>query len=170
VLVRMKEEYDGAEPSASAVGAWNLVTLGHLTGDGAYLTRAREVFAAFGGRLSSQGRGLPMMAAALSRMLAAPEQIVVIGPRADSSTHALWAAAQRDYRPFATVIPLEPGEPQAAVAHHLPWLAAMAMKGGQATAYVCHDFACDAPTTDPGELRARVSREKETASHVSNHD
>ncbi len=110
VLVRMKEEYDGAEPSASAIGAWNLLTLGHLTGDASYLTRAREVFAAFGGRLSSQGRGLPMLAAALSRLLAAPEQIVVIGPRADAATKALWTAAQVDYRPFATFILLEPGD------------------------------------------------------------
>ena len=34
----------------------------------------------------------------------------------------------------------------------MPALAAMRMRGGQATAYVCRDFACDAPTTDPGEL------------------
>ena len=41
----MKEDYDGAEPSASAVGAWNLLTLAHLTGDGLARSRAREVFA-----------------------------------------------------------------------------------------------------------------------------
>jgi uncharacterized protein YyaL (SSP411 family) len=171
VLVRMKEEYDGAEPSASAIGAWNLITLGHLTGDASYLTRAREVFAAFGGRLSSQGRGLPMLAAALSRLLAAPEQIVVIGPRADAATKALWTAAQVGYRPFATFILLEPGDPQAAVAPLLPWIATMATRDGQPTAYVCHDFVCDAPTTDPDALRARVTTtEKGTKSHVRHAD
>jgi uncharacterized protein YyaL (SSP411 family) len=169
VLVRMKEEYDGAEPSASAVGAWNLVTLGHLTGDAAYLARARDVFAAFGTRLAAQGRGLPMMAAALSRSIAAPEQIIVVGGAEPVQATALWVAAQRDFRPFATLVPLEGGEAQAAVARHLPWIAAMAPVDGRATAYVCHDFVCDAPTTDPHDLRAR-GKQQETSEHVSHAD
>ena len=41
MLVRMKEEYDGAEPSASGVGAWNLLTLAHLTGDASVSQRAQ---------------------------------------------------------------------------------------------------------------------------------
>ncbi len=40
VLMRMKEDYDGAEPSASGVGAWNLTVLAHLTGDRTYSERA----------------------------------------------------------------------------------------------------------------------------------
>ena len=152
VLVRMKEEYDGAEPSASAVGAWNLLTLGQLTGDGAYASRAHEVFAAFGGRLSTQGRGLPMMAAALSRALVPPEQIVIVGPPAAADTRALWLAAQRHFRPFSTLVPVAPGEAQQRLAQQMPWVATMGRRDGRAAAYVCHDFICDAPVSDAADL------------------
>jgi uncharacterized protein YyaL (SSP411 family) len=152
VLVRMKEEYDGAEPSASGVGAWNLLQLAHLTGDNAYETRAKEVFAAFGAPLTSHGRGLPFMASALSTLLATPEQIVVVGPPRLESTEALWRAANRPYRPFTTFVRVEPGHPQHDIAAHMPWIREMAMRDGQSAAYVCRNFACEAPTTDPEAL------------------
>ena len=152
VLLRMKEEYDGAEPSASAVGAWNLLTLARLTGESRFGERAGEVFRAFGARLEAQGRGLPMLAAALSASLAAPEQTVVVGVVGEDATMALWRAANRPYRPFATVIPLAPGAQQQAVAVHLPWVAAMTLVNGSPAAYRCREFVCEAPTTDPNEV------------------
>lgn len=68
---------------------------------------------------------------------------------------ALWHAANRPYRPFATVIPLTPGEPQQAVAVHLPWVASMTMLSGRPAAYRCRAFVCEAPTLDPSELTDR---------------
>jgi uncharacterized protein YyaL (SSP411 family) len=153
VLVRMKEEYDGAEPSASGVGAWNLLTLAHLTGEGSYGERAAEVFGAFSARLSSQGRALPMMAAALSMARAPSEQIVVVGEEGGADTAALWRAAQRAYRPFATMLPVEPGDRQFRISALMPWVAAMSLHDGHAAAYVCRDFACEAPVTRPEDLR-----------------
>jgi uncharacterized protein len=164
VLVRMKEEYDGAEPSASAIGAWNLLTLGELTGDAAYAARARDVFAAFGSRLAAHGRGLPMMAAALTRLLTPPEQILVVGDPEVPDTRALWAATQRQFRPFATVVPVAPGDAQQRIAHHMPWVAAMGLADGRPAAYVCRDFVCDAPITDAADLL--LPRDARTASQT----
>ncbi len=151
VLVRMKEDYDGAEPSASSVGVHNLLALAHLTGDTTFQTRADEVFRAFGTRLLAHGRTLPMMAAALSVALAPPEQIVVVGDRSDE-TGALWRAANRRYRPFAQVFRVEAGEAQHRLAALLPWVSGMAPIGGTAAAYICRNFTCDVPTTDPARL------------------
>ena len=80
VLVRMKEDYDGAEPSPTSVSAMNLLTLAHLTGERAYADRAAEAIASFGGRLEEQGRAVPFMAAALSTSIA--------GERADRDRRA----------------------------------------------------------------------------------
>jgi uncharacterized protein YyaL (SSP411 family) len=153
VLVRMKEEYDGAEPSASGVGAWNLLTMAQLTGEVTYQARAQRVLAAFGGRLRSLGRAVPFMASALSIAHAPPEQIVVVGPSDHDATAELWRAANRSFRPFATMVPLVPGPRQEALAPKMPWIAAMSMPGGQPAAYVCRDFVCEAPTTDPATLQ-----------------
>ena len=148
VLVRMKEDYDGAEPSPTSVAALNLLTLGHLTGERAYADRATEAIASFGGRLDEQGRAVPLMAAALSTSIAGGEQIVMVGRRGAEDTTAMWTAANRKYRPFAVMTLVDPSQ-QAALAVHMPWIAQMKMIDGKATAYVCRGFACDAPSTDP---------------------
>ncbi|MGE3489207.1 MAG: thioredoxin domain-containing protein [Vicinamibacterales bacterium] len=148
VLLRMKEDYDGAEPSPTSVSAMNLWTLAHLTGEAAYGTRAAEAIASFGGRLEDQGRAVPLMAAALSASLAGGEQIVIVGRRDAADTQALWQAAHARYRPFTVVVLADPAE-QAALAAHMPWVAEMTMIDSKATAYVCRGFACEAPATDP---------------------
>ena len=70
VLLRMKEEYDGAEPTASSLSVMNLLMLSHLVDDepavgpsGPSASSGR--CGAFGERLEQLGRGVPMMAAAL---------------------------------------------------------------------------------------------------------
>ncbi|MEO8682412.1 MAG: thioredoxin domain-containing protein [Vicinamibacterales bacterium] len=148
VLLRMKEDYDGAEPSPTSVSAMNLLALAHLTGEPGYAARATEAIESFGGRLADQGRAVPMMACALSTVFAGGEQIVVVGRRGSADTTALWQAAHRNYRPFAVMVPVDPAE-QGALAAHMPWVAAMTMIDGKATAYVCRNFACDAPATSP---------------------
>jgi uncharacterized protein YyaL (SSP411 family) len=152
VLIRLKEDYDGAEPSASGIGAWNLTVLAHLTGDSGYARRADQVFSAFGERLSTQGRALPFMSAALSMARATPEQVVIVGAPQGSETQALWRAVHRRYRPFATVLLIEPGERQRRFGKHLPWILEMAARDGRPTAYVCRNFTCDAPIFSPEEL------------------
>lgn len=148
VLLRIKEDYDGAEPSPTAVSAMNNWTLAHLTGEASYGTRADAAVASFGGRLEEQGRAVPFMAAVLSASLAGGEQIVIVGQADAAETRALWRAANRAYRPFAVMVPADPAN-QAALAAHMPWVAEMKMIENKATAYVCRNFACDAPATDP---------------------
>ena len=153
VLVRMKEEYDGAEPSASGVGVWNLLSLAHLTGDMSYEQRAAQVFGTFSTRLIPLGRALPFMSAALSMAHAAPEQIVIVGDPAGDDTAALWRAVNEKYRPFASIIRIVPGDRHQRLGTLMPWLSAMTSRDGKATAYVCRNFACEAPTTDADTLR-----------------
>ncbi len=144
VLVRMKEDYDGAEPSPTSVSALNLLTLSHLTGESTYRARADEAIASFGARLEEMGRAVPLMAAALSTAIASSEQIIIIGRAGAADTRSMWAAANRRYRPFAVMTLVAP-ETQSALAAHMPWIADMKMIDGKATAFVCRGFACDAP-------------------------
>ena len=158
VLVRMKEDYDGAEPAPSSVSALNLLTLAHLTGESRYADRARDAMASFGGRLEEMGRAVPWMAAVLSSAMAQGEQIVIVGDANSADTRAMWNAVHQDYRPFAVVTLVDPRH-QARLAAQMPWIEAMKMVDGKATAYVCKGFACDAPTTDPADLVPAHSEE-----------
>jgi len=154
VLVRMKEDYDGAEPAPTSVAAMNLLTLAHLTGERTYTDKAARAIASFGGRLEDMGRAVPLMAAALSMSIAEGEQIIIVGPRDSGETAALWTAAHKKYRPFSVVTRVDPSD-QAALAAHMPWTADMKMLSGKPTVYVCRGFACDAPSTDPSVFSRR---------------
>ena len=60
----------------------------------------------------------------------------------------MWRRVQRTLRPFTVMMPVEPGEPQAALGRAAPVGGGDAMNDG-ATAYVCGEFVCAAPVIDP---------------------
>ena len=151
VLLRLKEEYDGAEPAASSVGALNLLTLSHLTADADAAERLADLFGAFAEKIAGMGRAVPMMLAALSTYHAGVPQVVVAGPPEREDTRALLDAIRAKYRPTAVTVLLSPAM-AAGLASVLPWTASMTMREERATAYVCRDFACRAPVTDPVAL------------------
>jgi uncharacterized protein YyaL (SSP411 family) len=156
VLIRQKEEYDGAEPAASSIAALNLLAFEHLSGDAAIRTRLESTLRAFGPRLDRHGRVVPMMAAAFSAWHAGMSQIVIAGDRRGSEAGALLDVLARHYLPFAVVLPLDPRDADT-LAASLPALAVMGPRDGRATAFVCRDFACREPVTTPEELAAQLA-------------
>jgi hypothetical protein len=158
VLVRMKEDYDGAEPSASSVSVSNLIVLAHLTGDGAFRHSIDRTFGGAAARIAGAGRSVPMMLAALSAWHAGVQQVVLVGARDDEATKQLSRVVAQRYLPFAVTVPVEPGASQDRLARIVPFIGAMSLRDGKPTAYLCRDFTCQAPTTDPDELAAQLQR------------
>ena len=152
VLARMKDEYDGAEPAASSIAVLNLLTLAHLTGTSAYDAHVAATLRLFAARLAKSGRAVPMMAAALSTWLATRAQVAVVGAAGDAEAARMREAVARRYLPFAVVVPLGRGRGEAALGTLAPWLGAMIAGAERATAYVCRDFACEAPMTSADAL------------------
>jgi uncharacterized protein YyaL (SSP411 family) len=157
VLLRLKEEYDGAEPAASSVSVWNLMTLAHLTGDAEAGRKVERTLGRFGPRMGAAARAVPLMMGNLSAWHAGMSQVVLVGPRDADDTRALRRAVASLHLPFAIIVPVEPGEPQARLARLLPWIAPLTMREGQATAYVCRNFACDRPVTTAADLTALLA-------------
>jgi hypothetical protein len=175
VLLRLKEEYDGAEPAASSVSVLNLLALSHLTGatsytpppnsqslgvggvgvGGAFAEKIERTLAMFAGNAAMRGRAVPMMLAALSTYHAGTPQIVVAGEPEARETRALTAVVRRRYLPTAVVLPLV-GTHRETLARLLPWTASLRPRDGRATAYVCRECACRTPTTSPGELDTQL--------------
>ncbi len=156
VLLRLKEDYDGAEPAAGSVAALNALALAHLTGDEDASAKAARALARFGPRLGAVARAVPLSARALSAWHAGPAEVVVVGEPGADDFRALWRAVSAAYLPFAVVLPVRPGPAQDALAARLPWIGPMAMRDGRATAYVCRAFACREPVTTPDALAAEL--------------
>ena len=160
VLLRLKEDYDGAEPAASSIAVFNLLVLSHLGAlAGETSERIERTFGMFESRLQTIPRAVPMMLAALSAWHAGMSEVVIVGSGDDPETAALLGAAEESFLPFAVLVRLDPKSREAeSLARLLPWIPAYGMRGGRPTAYVCRNFACDAPTTEAGELAGLLRR------------
>jgi len=145
VLLRLKEDYDGAEPAASSISILNLLALSHLSPDESQ--QIELTLGSFASRAARSGRTVPMMLAALSTYHAGMPQVVVVGDRTSDRTQALLDVVRRHYLPTAVVVPVDTANRER-LDHLLPWMAAMKERDGGATAYVCRDFSCQAPTGD----------------------
>jgi uncharacterized protein YyaL (SSP411 family) len=156
VLLRLKEEYDGAEPAAGSVSVMNLLQLGHLVNDADALSRAERALARFGPRAGRAARAIPFKLAALSAWHAGFAQVVVLGDPADSGTAALRLEAARRYRPFSVDVPVGPGQAQEAARRELPFVGAMRQLEGRPSAFVCREFACREPVSSPEGLREQL--------------
>ncbi len=156
VLLRLKEDYDGAEPAASSIATQNLLTIAHLTGDERALARAERSLARYGPRVGAAARAVPMLLAVLSAWHAGHSQVVVAGESRESLRDLLSALAAI-YQPFAIVIPLVAGDSQRALAKMLPFTAGMTPKDGRTAAYVCRNFTCRQPVVTPAELRNELA-------------
>ncbi|MEQ1573440.1 MAG: thioredoxin domain-containing protein, partial [Vicinamibacterales bacterium] len=156
VLLRLKEDYDGAEPAASSIGVLNLLALSHLTAEPEMTLRIKTVFTLFAARAEQAGRSVPMMLAALSTYHSGMPQIVLAGEPHDGDREQLAAVVRRHYLPGALTIPLTAFN-RDSLAGMLPWTEAMQPLDGRATAYVCREFACLEPARSPEELDERLA-------------
>jgi uncharacterized protein len=149
VLMRMKEDYDGAEPTASSVSVMNLLWLSHFVEDRDWTAKVDRTLRLFGARLEQLGRAVPMMGAALSASLAGIQQIVLVGGEEERA--ALMRVVARKYLPFALTIPLAE-RMRARIGALMPLAGAMPAPEHGAAAYVCRNFTCQAPVSDPAAL------------------
>ena len=138
LVLRLKDDYDGAEPSANSVMALALLRLARITGREDFRKSAERTLEAFSGRMLAGGAGVPQMLVAQMFAMGKPMEIVVAGPR-DQQT-AMLAEIRKRFLPNAVVMQASES-PQA-----------MPPVDGQATAYVCENFACKLPVTEAAAL------------------
>jgi uncharacterized protein YyaL (SSP411 family) len=152
VIIRAKEEYDGAEPSGNSVAALLLLRLASFTGEAAYRDRAEGTLRLFRARLEEAPHAVPQLLCALDWALGPVREIVIAGPPDRADTRALLEVVGRRYLPNKVLLLADGGERQAALARWLPFVAALKPIDGRAAAYVCVNQTCRQPVTEPAEL------------------
>ena len=84
ILLRMKDDYDGAEPSANSIAIMNLLRLNHMLGNAQTLEKAQSSLDSFSVNLSNQPSGMPQMLVAVDHFLHPTRQIVFAADHASS--------------------------------------------------------------------------------------
>ena len=156
ILLRLKEDNDGAEPAASSVAALNLLRLSQIRDDSAMRERAEKTIAAFSATVSRIPSAMPQMLVALDYSLSKPRQIVIAGERDSESTRALLQEVHRHFAPNKILL-LNDSDGSGFLAERLDSLREMKPLDARAAAYVCENFVCQAPVTAPADLRQLVS-------------
>ena len=149
LLWKDREAYDGAEPSPNSVAAMNLLRIWQMTEDDTARVRAVKTISTFGSQLNKTPETMPAMMSAYDALTSVQRQIVIAGvPQAADTLQMLDLVWQR-YLPNSILMLADSGTGQQELARRLPFIASMKPKNGKATAYVCQNYVCNLPSSDP---------------------
>ncbi len=146
ILLRMKDDYDGAEPSANSVAVDVLLRLSHWTGRDDLYRRAERALLSFGSKVQAQPTMAPQLLASLGRYLRPPEQIVIRCQDGGLNDPAVAEAARSkriEYQPYSAVLVITDTGSKA-LAELAPALSSLDRKGA-ATLYRCKNLTCELP-------------------------
>ncbi len=79
LILRVKEDYDGAEPSGNSVAALALLKLAVIAGRKDFKEAAERTLELFAGRLRELPQAVPYLLQALDFVLTEPRRAVVVG-------------------------------------------------------------------------------------------
>jgi uncharacterized protein YyaL (SSP411 family) len=159
VLVRMRNDYDGAEPAGNSVAAMNLLRLAPITDNMEWAKKAEAILSFFAEGLLTQPFARPTMAAAYDYYRQKPRQIIIVGSPAAADTRKLINCINSFYLPNTTVLLADKGLGQRYFEQNMPFIKSMAAIENKATAYVCADFTCKDPVNSAQELAVLIDPE-----------
>jgi len=143
LILRVKDDYDGAEPSGNSVATLALLKLAAITGRGNFKGPAEATLQLFAHRLQNFPQTMPFMLQALDFRLDEPRRVVIAGNPEVKLFRELLHAAHSVYQPHKVVL----GNQGAveAFARTLP------AKNGPLV-YLCTGNACQPPTQEASKL------------------
>jgi uncharacterized protein YyaL (SSP411 family) len=147
LVARPKDVQDNAIPSGGAMAATVLIRLAALTGEHRYREAAETAVGQVVEVAPRHPTFFGQWLVALDLALAGIAEVAIVGAPDDPAPQALLAIARRGHRPYQVLAVSH--EPDASA---VPLLHGRALLEGRPTAYVCRDFACRRPVSEPAEL------------------
>ena len=155
LIVRPRNLFDNAVPCGSSVAIETLLRLAVLTGDSRYEARGVAALRPLADLMSRYPSGFGRFLCALDFHVSPKVEVALIAPDA-SSLAPLAREVFGRFIPGRVSAAMAP--PSEAAAAGVPLLAGRAPIDGKATAYVCRNYACDLPVTDPESLARQLER------------
>lgn len=153
VLVRQKEVYDGAIPSANAVAAYNLFRLSRMTGKTQYEEKAYEICKTFSNLARRNPSSHTMMMVALDFGRGPSSEVFIIGKRKDPTVQSMVKTVNTHYLPNVVLL----FRPSTVKDHPLDsifgFLKDKTTVAGKTKVYVCRGNSCLKPIFDEATLR-----------------
>ena len=146
LMARMKDDYDGAEPSGNAVAALALAELGRLTDQAKWSEAAKRILDWLAERMRRLPQAVPHGLLALQRVSELPARLVLAGEGKEKFLEVVG----RVYRPDLLITGADD-------AHPSEFVQGLARKTKEGTAYLCEGEKCQLPVKTVEELRSLLS-------------
>jgi uncharacterized protein YyaL (SSP411 family) len=148
LVLRMKDDYDGAEPAGNSIALLNLLRLAEITGSSEFRDAADRTLTALSSRIASQPVAVPQMLVALEYSLAARKQVILAGYTNDGLTQEFLRKLRGRFEPHTVTLLVDGGAAREKLASFVPAIGEMKELDGRPTAYVCQNYTCQLPTHD----------------------
>lgn len=155
LVIRPRDITDNAMPCGGSMASEVLLRLSVLTGEEDFARRAVSALGSVREHMVDVPFGFGHWLGALDLYLSSPQEIVVVGPRDHSATQALLGTIHSRYLPNKVLVgcnPLEPGSWD-----DTPLLEDKVMRDGSPTVYLCHNYVCYPPVTEPSALAQQLA-------------
>ena len=151
LITRPRDFTDNAVPSGNSLAVELLLHLGDLLNDEGMRERARWVLETLAEPMARYGTAFGHLLGAADLAARGAVEVALVGDPASPDFRELSVAVAMQYVPSLVLAGGPPDE-----ARGIALLEGRPMVGGRATAYVCRQYTCDAPTVDAGVLAAQV--------------
>ena len=147
LILKIKDYYDGAEPSGNSVAAHALLRLGKITDDKKFSAPALATLKHFSGKVRKIPQASPYMLGAVDLSLNEPKRVVLVGDVDLAVTQNMLGEIHGVYQPAKVVLGTA-GPVEAFARDELSGHA----KEGEVIAFVCQGTFCDLPTSEPEKV------------------
>jgi uncharacterized protein len=151
LIARRKDIDDHPIPSGNSSAAYGLLRLGALTGEARYTEQAEGVFRLLVRAARRHPQALAHLLEALNFHVSGAREVAVVGPEGGDGLAELAGVVRRRFRPTVVLAggPEGSERPELMLERHVV--------EGRPAAYVCENFACRQPVTEPHELAAALA-------------
>ena len=143
LILKVKEDYDGAVPSGNSVAALALLRLGKITDRKEYTDMAEKTLMLFSENMTNGPSAVPYLLQALDFLVHEPRRAVITGDPKSAGARDLIAAAHATYQPNKVVLGV--AGPVEEFAKTLP-------EEKESAVYLCTGSACQPPTSSALKL------------------
>ncbi len=154
LIARRKDFIDSAVPAGNSLTAELLLRLARLLDRPAYGDEATGIFSLMADGMREQPGAFGRLLCALDLYLNPGYEIAIIGDPTGADTRRLVAEVHRRFLPNSVMALAAPGDEMATA--FVPLLAGRGLVEGKAAAYVCRNYTCRLPVTEPAALAQQL--------------
>ncbi|PKB72697.1 MAG: thioredoxin domain-containing protein [SAR202 cluster bacterium Io17-Chloro-G7] len=153
LVVRPRDVFDNAQPCGGSVATELLLRLAVITGNQEYALKGVSPLRALRDLMGKAPAGTGHWLAALDFHVSSPKEIVIIGPKQDLATQRLLETVYGRFLPNKVVVGAEGPVEELT---QMPLLQDRGMVDGKPAAYVCQNYVCQLPVTEPVALAQQL--------------